>query len=63
MILRVAERVVRSALIGYAAGSVWLRYKGPSWLDRIARRDPKARDLSAIHQKNADQIYWSNKFH
>ena len=57
MILRVAERVVRSALIGYAAGSVWLRYKGPSWLDRIARRDPKARDLSAIHQKNADQIY------
>ena len=57
MILRVAERVVRSALIGYAAGSVWLRYKAPSWLDRIARRDPKARDLSAIHQKNADQIY------
>ena len=47
MILRVAERVVRSALIGYAAGSVWLRYKGPSWLDRIARRDPEARDLSA----------------
>ena len=56
--IRVAwERVSRSVRIAYVAASVWRRYKVPSWLDRIARRDPKARDLTEIHQKNADQIF------
>ncbi len=57
MIGEAVERVVRSTRIGYAAACVWLRYKLPSWLDRLSGRDPKDRNLDGIHQKNADQIY------
>ena len=52
-----ARRVYRAARIGYTAGCVWLRYKLPRWWDPLLRRDPDARDLTAIHQRNADQIY------
>ncbi len=54
---RVAERAYRSARIGWTALCVWLRYKSPQWWDRLLRRDVSARDMAAIHQRNADQIF------
>jgi predicted unusual protein kinase regulating ubiquinone biosynthesis (AarF/ABC1/UbiB family) len=57
LLLAVANRVWRSARIGYTAVCVWLRYKLPHWWDRALRRDPDARDLSAIHERNAEQIF------
>lgn len=57
MISKIAERGARSILIGYVAACVWLRYKLPTWRDRLTGRDPKSRDLTRIHQKNAEQIY------
>jgi predicted unusual protein kinase regulating ubiquinone biosynthesis (AarF/ABC1/UbiB family) len=51
------ERAVRGAQIGYTAVCVWLRIKLPAWWDRLLGRTPDARDLSAIHQRNADQIF------
>ncbi|MEE9254576.1 MAG: AarF/UbiB family protein, partial [Pseudomonadales bacterium] len=54
---RIAERVYRSARIGYTAASVWLRYKLPRWWDARRGRDPDERDMAQIHQRNADQIY------
>ena len=57
LLLAVANRVWRSARIGYTAVCVWLRYKLPRWWDRALRRDPDARDLSAIHERNAEQIF------
>jgi ubiquinone biosynthesis protein len=52
-----AERVARGAQIGATAAQVYLRTKLPRWIDRARGRDPKARDLSAVHQRNADQIF------
>ena len=52
-----ARRAYRALRIGYTAGCVWLRYKLPRWWDRLRRVDPDARDLTAIHQLNADQIF------
>lgn len=54
---RIAERAYRSARIGFTAASVWLRYKLPRWWDAWRGRDPEARDMTPIHQRNADQIY------
>ena len=54
---RVAERLYRNARIGWTALCVWLRYKVPTWWDRLLRRDPARRDMAAIHQRNADQIF------
>jgi predicted unusual protein kinase regulating ubiquinone biosynthesis (AarF/ABC1/UbiB family) len=54
---RLFERLYRSVRIGFTALCVWLRYKTPLWWDRLARRDAGARDMSAIHQRNADQIF------
>jgi predicted unusual protein kinase regulating ubiquinone biosynthesis (AarF/ABC1/UbiB family) len=54
---RLVERGYRSARIGWTALCVWLRYKTPQWWDRLLRRDPAARDMAAIHQRNADQIF------
>ena len=54
---RVAERAYRNARIGWTALCVWLRYKSPQWWDRLLRRDPTKRDMAAIHQRNADQIF------
>ena len=54
---RIVERVYRSGRIGWTALCVWLRYKTPRWWDRLLRRDPDARDMAAIHQRNADQIF------
>jgi predicted unusual protein kinase regulating ubiquinone biosynthesis (AarF/ABC1/UbiB family) len=51
------ERVARGAQIGTSAAQVYLRYKLPRWYDRALGRDPKSRDMSAVHQRNADQIY------
>lgn len=36
---------------------MWLRYKTPQWWDKLLRRDPAQRDMTAIHQRNADQIF------
>lgn len=54
---RIAERVWRTLNIGWTALCVWLRYKTPGWWDRLLGRDPAARDKTAIHQRNADQIF------
>ena len=51
------ERALRASRIGYTALCVWLREKIPLWWDRALGRDPQARDYSAVHQRNADQIY------
>ena len=51
------NRVWRSGSIGYVAACVWLRYKLPRWWDRALRRDPDARDLTAVHERNAEQIF------
>ena len=53
----VPERIYRSAIIGWTALCVWLRYKAPQWWDRLLRRDANARDMDRIHQRNADQIF------
>ena len=54
---RLAERLYRNARIGWTAACVWLRYKTPQSWDRLLRRDPSRRDMAAIHQRNADQIF------
>jgi predicted unusual protein kinase regulating ubiquinone biosynthesis (AarF/ABC1/UbiB family) len=54
---RIAERLYRNARIGWTALCVWLRYKTPQWWDQLLRRDPALRDMNAIHQRNADQIF------
>ncbi len=54
---RIAERLYRNARIGWTASCVWMRYKAPQWWDRLLRRDPAQRDMNAIHQRNADQIF------
>ena len=51
------ERALRGARIGYTALCVWLREKVPLWWDKALGRDPSKRDYSAIHQRNAEQIY------
>ena len=52
-----AERAYRSSRIGYTAVSVWLRYKVPAWWDRLRGVDPDLRDMTAIHERNAEQIF------
>ena len=51
------ERAYRSVMIGTIALRVWLRYRSPQWWDKLLRRDANARDMDAIHQRNADQIF------
>ena len=53
----IPERLYRSVMIGWTAVCVWLRYKAPQWWDRLRRRPAGARDMRAIHQRNADQIF------
>ena len=57
LLLQPLERAYRGTRIGYTAACVWLRIKAPRWWDRLLGRDPGARDMSAIHQRNADQIF------
>ncbi len=57
LVARIAERLYRNGRIGWTALCVWLRYKTPQWWDRLRRRDPAQRDMNAIHQRNADQIF------
>lgn len=54
---RIFERAYRGTRIGHTAVSVWLRYKFPRWWDAYRGRDPDERDMTQIHQRNADQIY------
>src|SRR5512144_3043280 len=54
---RLAERLYRNVRIGWTALCVWLRYKTPLWWDALLRREPGKRDMAAIHQRNADQIF------
>ena len=51
------ERALRSSRIAWTALCVWLREKVPTWWDRARGRDPAKRDFSAIHLRNAEQIY------
>jgi predicted unusual protein kinase regulating ubiquinone biosynthesis (AarF/ABC1/UbiB family) len=51
------ERATRGAQIGWTALCVWLRIKLPTWWDRARGRPADARDWSAIHLRNAEQIY------
>ena len=57
LLVTLAERAYRGARIGYTAACVWMRIKGVRSWDRLLRRDPKARDMTPIHQRNADQIF------
>jgi predicted unusual protein kinase regulating ubiquinone biosynthesis (AarF/ABC1/UbiB family) len=50
-------RPYRAARIGAVAACVYLRYKLPRWLDALRGRDPGARDLTRVHQRNAEQIF------
>ena len=50
-------RAVRFVRIAWVALCVWMRVKSRRVWDRWLGRDPKSRDLSAIHQRNAEQIY------
>ena len=47
----------RNARIGWTALCVWLRYQTPRWWDRRLGRDPAARDMHDVHQRNANQIF------
>ncbi len=57
MLLAELNRAHRTVRIGWCALCVWQRYWLRRRLDRILGRDPSARDLSAVHQRNADQIF------
>lgn len=50
------ERALRGARIGYTAACVYLRIKVPRWWDQLAGNDPAKRDMSWVHQQNAEQI-------
>jgi predicted unusual protein kinase regulating ubiquinone biosynthesis (AarF/ABC1/UbiB family) len=52
----IAERTVRGARIGHTAASVYLRIKLPRWWDWLLGNDPARRDMSPIHQRNAEEI-------
>jgi len=52
-----AERAYRSTQISWTGLRVWLHYQTLSWWDKLCGRDPDARDLHAVHQKNADLIF------
>ena len=52
-----AERAYRSTQISWTGLRVWLHYQTLSWWDKLFGRAPDARDLHAVHQKNADLIF------
>ena len=56
-IVELAEQAVRGLRIGATAGTVYLRIKLPRWWDWALGRDPADRDMTPIHQANADHIY------
>jgi predicted unusual protein kinase regulating ubiquinone biosynthesis (AarF/ABC1/UbiB family) len=49
------ERGYRAVRIAWVAASVYLRYKLPRWMDRLRGHEP--RDLTIVHERNADQIF------
>src|SRR5215472_3021031 len=52
-----AERIYRTACTGLLAALVYASYKIPRVADQIRRVDPKARDYSSVHERNAWMIY------
>jgi predicted unusual protein kinase regulating ubiquinone biosynthesis (AarF/ABC1/UbiB family) len=52
-----AERIYRTARTGLLAARVYASYKVPRLADQICRVDPKARDYSSVHERNAWMIY------
>ena len=54
---KIIDRFYRSSRIGYTATCVWLRYKIPKWYDQLRGNNPDDRDMSGIHQRNAEQIF------
>jgi len=52
-----AERIYRTARTGFLAAWVYASYKIPRVADRICGVDPKARDYSSVHERNAWMIY------
>ncbi len=57
LLLAPFERLYRGSRIGWTAACVYLRIKLPRWQDRLLRRDPKLRDMTPVHQRNADHIF------
>jgi predicted unusual protein kinase regulating ubiquinone biosynthesis (AarF/ABC1/UbiB family) len=57
LISHAIERIYRGSRIGYTAACVYLRIKIPRLWDRLLRRDPADRDMSAIHTRNAEHIF------
>ena len=55
--LDLARLPYRNVRIGWTALCVWLRYQAPRWWDRRLGRDPDARDMHDVHQRNANQIF------
>lgn len=53
----IVNRLYRGGRIAFTALVVWLRYKVAELGDKLRGRDPKTRDLSPIHQRNADLIF------
>jgi len=53
----IVDRAYRSSRIGYTAICVWLRYKIPKWYDGLCGKNFDDRDMSAIHQRNATQVF------
>jgi predicted unusual protein kinase regulating ubiquinone biosynthesis (AarF/ABC1/UbiB family) len=53
----VANRLYRGGRIACTALVVWLGYKLVELWDKLRGHDPQARDLSPIHQRNADLIF------
>ena len=56
-IVELAEQAARGLRIGATAGTVYLRIKAARWWDWALGRDPADRDMTPIHQANADHIY------
>ncbi len=55
--MHAVERVYRTARTGLLAANVYLSYKVPRLVDRACRADPKRRNLSPVHERNANKIY------
>jgi predicted unusual protein kinase regulating ubiquinone biosynthesis (AarF/ABC1/UbiB family) len=50
-------RPYRAARIGRVAADVYLRSKLPGWLDRVRGRPKGGRDLTRVHERNAEEIF------
>jgi len=55
--MRLAERLYRTSRTGLLAAQVYLSYKVPRMVDRARRADHKRRNLSPVHERNANKIF------